>query len=294
MLTLSKMEEIISNMLNHGGLLTSVEIRRAINDGYKDVATKTGCIEETKSKYAYTDYRYSRQLVRKIHFVEWQPDANVTFMDEITVYCTSSIASGTYYMNAPEFSLTTGTYYSPIQWPITTTITSDIPVAHRSIYYTTDGTDPTNASTLYDEGTLTLPEFDSSDRYGTTKEIKAVVYAGGEYSGVTTLTYYRSYYGYVDGSYLYDDREYWAETTLQMTGGTIASGVYTEIVTTGEDVVETKDLEMLGGTIEDGTYTEIVTTGEDVVETKDFEMTGAIIEQGKWWNPIVEIEPPSS
>lgn len=57
----------------------------------------------------------------------------------------------------------------------------------RQIFYTTDGSTPTIASTLYDEVHCHIPNFDPSDPPGTAKVVKAVVYKH-VYGPVATLT----------------------------------------------------------------------------------------------------------
>jgi hypothetical protein len=181
--------------------------------------------------------------------------------------------------------------------PTTLTITSDLPLGERVIYYTTDGSDPRTSATriLYSESAITIPRFVPGDAYGTTKEIKAIAYTtGGEYSDVGVFTYTFGYYYPYHGDFLYDEREYWCGNFLGMTGGEIASGDYTLIVVSPPTtLLEEKNLEFTGGEIDSGTYTLIVVSAPAFfTEGKNFELTGGEIVEGKYWNPIVEIEPP--
>jgi hypothetical protein len=73
----------------------------------------------------------------------------------------------------PIFSLVEGTYYE------TQSVTISCETPNSVIYYTIDGTEPTNASTLY-TGAITVAE-------NTT--IKAVAYVGADQSYVATATY---------------------------------------------------------------------------------------------------------
>lgn len=212
--------------------------------------------------------------------------------DYMWISCEVTIASGNYWIAAPTFSMTSGLYYLPIQWPLTTTISSDITVGSRSIYYTTDGTEPTNASTLYPESAISLDEFLVADRCGHLNQIKAVVYAGEEYSAVTTLSYYRAYYGITDGSYKYTDQEFYCYDVPALTGGRIESGVYTLIVVSAPDDLTEPNLALTGGEISSGAYTEIVVLAPADLAEPAMALTGGIINQGKYWDPIVEIEPP--
>ena len=77
-------------------------------------------------------------------------------------------------VEAPIFSPVAGTYTSA------QTVTLSCATTGATIYYTTDGTEPTNASTEYTTA-LTI---------STTTTIKAVAYDGTNYSNVTTATYH--------------------------------------------------------------------------------------------------------
>ncbi len=77
----------------------------------------------------------------------------------------------------PEFSLTQGSYIGA------QTLTISCPTADAKIYYTTDGTDPTEKSTIYNSEIISLSE-------GQTKTIKAfAVKEGMKPSAVVSATY---------------------------------------------------------------------------------------------------------
>lgn len=180
--------------------------------------------------------------------------------------------------------------------PTTLTITSEVALAKRVIYYTTDGSDPRTSITriLYPESAITIPRFAPGDARGTVKEIKAVAYAGGDYSPVATFAYTFGYYYPYHGDFLYDEREYWCGSYFGMTGGEIVSGEYVLVmVIFPTTFIENKNLEFTGGEIDSGTYTLVVTSAPAVfAEEKNFEFTGGEIVEGKYWNSIVEPEPP--
>ncbi|MCM1143061.1 MAG: chitobiase/beta-hexosaminidase C-terminal domain-containing protein [Muribaculum sp.] len=76
-------------------------------------------------------------------------------------------------VKSPEFSVVSGDVKKGTQVEIT------CPTADASIYYTTDGEDPTNASTLYD-GAITINE---------TMTIKAIAYKGADKSELAVASY---------------------------------------------------------------------------------------------------------
>lgn len=78
-------------------------------------------------------------------------------------------------VEAPVFSLAQGGYAT------TQTVEITCATENSTIYYTTDGTDPTNASTAYPAEGIEVSE---------TTTIKAIAYVGEEHSTVAVATYY--------------------------------------------------------------------------------------------------------
>jgi hypothetical protein len=93
------------------------------------------------------------------------------------------------------------------------------------------------------------------------------------------------------GTYKYGDREFWGYDEVALSGGTIYSGLYSIIVLSGEDLVEPA-MQITGGEISSGIYTEIVLHDSETLVEPAVALTGGTIAQGKTWNPIVEGEPP--
>ncbi|MCM1452792.1 MAG: chitobiase/beta-hexosaminidase C-terminal domain-containing protein [Clostridium sp.] len=92
-------------------------------------------------------------------------------LDFDNLYVTFSEAAAA--VKSPEFSMSSGEYKKSVEVEIT------CPTEGVSIYYTTNGDEPTNASTLYD-GAITLTE---------TTTIKAVAYKGADKSAMSVATY---------------------------------------------------------------------------------------------------------
>jgi hypothetical protein len=291
----TEMEALIRSRLGESSTtrITSEEILNAINNGYIDVSAKALCIETENNKTTTTGNRYIRLGGHRINFIEYQPEAVGSYMDSISFQLAASIASGEYFVPIPVFSATSGEYICP---PATLTITNELPLAQRVIYYTTDGSDPRTSTTriLYPESAITIPGFVPGDARGTVKETKATAYAGGDYSPVATFAYTFGYYYPYHGDFLYDEREYWGGSYLGITGGEIASGEYVLMIVSPPAVPsEEKNFEFTGGEIDSGAYTLVVTSAPAVIaEEKNFEFTGGEIVEGKYWNPVVEIEPP--
>ncbi len=83
-----------------------------------------------------------------------------------------------YYDSAPVFSLAAGTYMGPQEVEIT------CPLEGAQIYYTLDGSVPTEQSTLY-EGPITVGQADEHKAW----LLRAVAFKDGKFSDVTTVQY---------------------------------------------------------------------------------------------------------
>jgi hypothetical protein len=217
--------------------------------------------------------------------------AKIVYGDHFKVLCTASIESGDYYFpvpSAPTFSLISGLAYIDDVFPLILSILSDLPDgdgvgAERTIHYTVDGSEPTEASTLYDEVHVDVTGFDPGDVPGTVWTLKAVIYHH-VLGTVATFTVVKM------GDFLYDVREYWTYDRVVL-GGEIDSGRYWPTIEAPEDV-STPNLKFSGGEISSGTYTEIVMASAETLVEPNIALTGGIISQGNWWDPIVEPEPP--
>lgn len=93
-------------------------------------------------------------------------------INDITVTYTAAAASA---IATPTFSVEAGTYYNPFNVEIKAE-------EGATVYYTTDGTEPTAESTEYTEA-IAINEF------GTTTTIKAIAVVEGEWSNVASATY---------------------------------------------------------------------------------------------------------
>jgi len=169
-------------------------------------------------------------------------------------------------------------------FPFEITMSHELAAEKRQLYYTDDGDDPTNESDLYDEDHIDVAAPPLSAPYGTLIEIKGIAWepVREDYSPVASRKYW------YDNVVIYRD-----SPGLGLDVGTIHSGAMAEMVVAAEEAEESLSLELTGGTIESGTYTAIVVSAPaDSEEEKNLELTGGTIKQGKWWDPIVEIEPP--
>lgn len=219
--------------------------------------------------------------------------AKLVYGDHLWVSCEASIASGALWYpvpSAPTFSLDSGLAYIDDIFPYILSILSDLPDgdgvgAERIIYYTVDGTDPTEASTVYDEVHVDVTGFAPGDLPGTIWTLKAVVFHH-VLGTVATWTVIKM------GDFLYDVREYWTYDVVALTGGEIYSGRYWPSIEEGIEEQSEPNLKFSGGEIASGTYVEIVNDGIETQVEPNMVLTGGTIQQGKWWNPIVEIEPP--
>lgn len=93
----------------------------------------------------------------------------------VTLTVNYSVSAEAPAVEAPVFSVEKGTYYNPFNVEITAE-------EGATVYYTTDGTEPTTESTEYTEA-IAINEF------GTTTTIKAIAVVEGEWSNVASATY---------------------------------------------------------------------------------------------------------
>lgn len=253
------MESLIRAALNEPSQarITSSDILRTLNDGYKDVALKAFCIEHEDGVLTTIGSRLVPFSGHRVNFIELVSNlANLVFRDYLWVSCEASIESGVYWVSAPTFGMTSG-YYIDILFPMSTTISHELAAAKRSIYYTTDGTTPTIASSLYDESHIHIPAFGVGE---TTKVIKAVAYADGDYSAVATLTLQPMI------NFKYGDQEVWLYDVPAISAGEIESGAYTVVINVWPEVFE-----------------------EGTAAAPTLAISGGTIESGRYWDPVVEI-----
>jgi len=252
-------------------VLTDAEILRAINDGYMDVSWKGLCKEVENMKLTSEGNRAVTFVGHRVNFVHWNNEA-----DRFWVSCEASIASGSLYYpvpDAPTFSLTSGFAYIDELFPISLSITGS-----GTIHYTIDGSTPTEDSPVYEEA-ITITGISGDP--GSSFVVRAIVFTYVA-SEVATWTAVKM------GDFLYALREYWTYDYPAITG-TIDSGALIEIIAEKPGYAEQGNL--LGGEIDSGTYTEIVSEWS-VISNDPAVLSGGIINQGKYWDPVVEPEPP--
>ena len=104
----------------------------------------------------------------------WDSSAKTQKINTITVTYSAEVASGAT-LSAPVASVEPGTIYNATSVELSSE-------SEGTIYYTTDGTEPTEESAVYGEA-IALSEF------GATTTIKAVVINGDEYSDVAIFSY---------------------------------------------------------------------------------------------------------
>ena len=209
-----------------------------------------------------------------------------TEYSDMGIICLSSPVSGSYYIPTPTFSgLVEYVFESDLPKPLTI---SD--VASVSIYYTLDGSTPTNASSLYSTPINILPEYYTGSGIPTLV-VKAVGYesSSGDYSAVaTSITYKKILAGDTIVLPDTDPQEAISSDLPIITTAMPVSGAYTEIVIV-QDTAYTEDVPIITTAMPvSGAYTEIVIV-QDTAYTEDVPIvTTAMPVSGAYWKVIVE------
>lgn len=134
-----------------------------------------GTISESPTNYTLSDGSNNTAIFHIVNAtnstkIVFSTDNSGVYIDNIVVQAEVAAPVA---VAAPTFSLAAGRYSE------SQTLTISCETEGASIYYTTDGTEPTNASTLY-EGAITI---------STTQTVKAIAYKGETASEVTSAEY---------------------------------------------------------------------------------------------------------
>ncbi|MCR5425191.1 MAG: chitobiase/beta-hexosaminidase C-terminal domain-containing protein, partial [Bacteroidales bacterium] len=149
--------DITSVAITHSGTARSTTIWGSANGtDYTQVATGSGTITGDFSGSGYKYFKITR-------------GSNAAYWTQIKITYTSSSST----VATPTFSPAAGTYVGAQN------VTISCETEGATIYYTTDGTDPTNTSTQY-TGAIAVSE---------TTTIKAIAYVGETASNIATATY---------------------------------------------------------------------------------------------------------
>ena len=201
---------------------------------------------------------------------------------DMGIICLSSPVSGTYYIPAPTFSgLSEYTFESDL--PKSLTITA---IGAAPIYYTLDGSIPTNASTLY-----STPISISASNYtgeGTqTLIVKAVGFDGDSYGLVgTSITYKKILMGTAIIIPDTEPQEMLSSDLPIVTTAMPISGAYTEVSI--DNGTYTEDVPIVTTAMPvSGAYTEVVIEQETYTEDVPI-VTTAMPVSGAYWKVIVE------
>ena len=208
-----------------------------------------------------------------------------TYNDSSVRYTSIVPVSGSYYIIPPTFSgLSEYTFDTDLPKPLT--ISNVAPV---SIYYTLDGSTPTNTSSLYSAPISILPEYYTGSGIPTLV-VKAVGYdsTAGDYSAVSTsITYKKVPFGI---AIIVNRTDTLIEAIVSEQQGSLVttampvSGSYDEIVivqeTYTEEVIVTTAMPV------SGSYDEVVIVQEDY--TDDPVSMSVLPISGAYWRVIVE------
>lgn len=156
--------------INNVSFTINVDSKKATNgsvNAASTVSAGTLTIGDASTATTITDIN-----ANEVTFTQGGTSGHVRIVTLTVNYSVSAEAPA---VEAPVFSVEKGTYYNPFNVEITAE-------EGATVYYTTDGTEPTTESTEYTEA-IAINEF------GTTTTIKAIAVVEGEWSNVASATY---------------------------------------------------------------------------------------------------------
>lgn len=156
--------------INNVSFTINVDSKKATNgsvNAASTVSAGTLTIGDASTATTITDIN-----ANEVTFTQGGTSGHVRIVTLTVNYSVSAEAPA---IEAPVFSVEKGTYYNPFNVEITAE-------EGATVYYTTDGTEPTAESTEYTEA-IAVNEF------GTTTTIKAIAVVEGEWSNVASATY---------------------------------------------------------------------------------------------------------
>lgn len=156
--------------INNVSFTINVDSKKATNgsvNAASTVSAGTLTIGDASTATTITDIN-----ANEVTFTQGGTSGHVRIVTLTVNYSASAEAPA---VEAPAFSVEKGTYYNPFNVEITAE-------EGATVYYTTDGTEPTAESTEYTEA-IAINEF------GTTTTIKAIAVVEGEWSNVASATY---------------------------------------------------------------------------------------------------------
>lgn len=156
--------------INNVSFTINVDSKKATNgsvNAASTVSAGTLTIGDASTATTITDIN-----ANEVTFTQGGTSGHVRIVTLTVNYSVSAEAPA---VEAPAFSVEKGTYYNPFNVEITAE-------EGATVYYTTDGTEPTAESTEYTEA-IAINEF------GTTTTIKAIAVVEGEWSNVASATY---------------------------------------------------------------------------------------------------------
>ena len=156
--------------INNVSFTINVDSKKATNgsvNAASTVSAGTLTIGDASTATTITDIN-----ANEVTFTQGGTSGHVRIVTLTVNYSVSAEAPA---VEAPVFSVEKGTYYNPFNVEITAE-------EGATVYYTTDGTEPTAESTEYTEA-IAVNEF------GTTTTIKAIAVVEGEWSNVASATY---------------------------------------------------------------------------------------------------------